>query len=200
MEKFVSQNLYLIVVVVVVAVAGFSLWGCLSGKAAKQPRYDFQARLEAAQKASSGERLVEGTVGELLGPAVQTPYRKQDVAAYGAWLAVGRGTGWQSDARDLKLDSARFELLTTEGTLVVGGSPSGVSNLIYRVGIDQLQGAETQVEVPIVAGDHVTILGEFTTREGASGFFGDVIIVKGTYEKWHGDVLRNAPVSIPEQP
>ncbi|MBV1861640.1 MAG: hypothetical protein KUG77_24690 [Nannocystaceae bacterium] len=200
MEKFVSQNLLLIVGVVVAAVVGSNLWGYFSKKAAQAPRYAFQARLEAAQSASSGVRLVEGTVGELLGPAVQTPYLQQDVVAYAAWLAVGGGVGWRSDTEDLKVQSARFELLTTEGKLVVEGSASGVSNLVYRVHVDSPKGTQNQVEVPIVVGDHITILGEFSTRDGASGFFDDVIIVKGTYAQWHRDVLKNAPVSIPEQP
>lgn len=50
-----------------------------------------------------------------------------------------------------------------------------------------------------MVGDHVTVLGQVSTRDGVAGFWGDVIIVQGTYEKWHSDAARKSPISIPEQ-
>ncbi len=61
------------------------------------------------------------------------------------------------------------------------------------------QGVETKIEAPLVVGDHVTVLGQVSTRDGVAGFWGDVIIVQGTYEKWHSDAARKSPISIPEQ-
>lgn len=190
----------IIAIVAVLAIAGYFVSKVLATRESKAPRGAFQARLEAARAASSGERLVEGVVGELLAAPVTTPYRQQPVAAYAAWTAVGKGVDQLTDTKDLKLENAGFVLKTDEGELTVGGRAVGVSDLVYRLQNRLLQGAENQNEVPIVVGDHVTVLGEVSTRDGVVGFWGNVIIVKGTYEQWHHDVPRNAPVSIPEQP
>lgn len=190
----------IIVVVVVLALTGLFVSRLLAVRESKAPRGAFQARLQAARAASSGERLVEGTVGELLGAPVVMPYSGQPAAAYATWLSVGKGVNQLPDTKDLKLESTRFELQTAEGTLVVGGRAVGVSDLVYYQQNRRDQGVEVEVEVPIVTGDHVTVLGEVSTRDGVAGFWGDVIIVKGTYEQWYGDVPNNAPISIPEQP
>lgn len=159
----------------------------------------FLTRLSNARAASTGERLVEGEVTALLAAPVTTPYYNQPVAAYAAWINVGKGAKHLTDSKDLKLVNAGFVVKTASGDLPVGGRAVGVSDLLYQEYNRSDQGIETKIEVHIAVGDHVTVLGQVTTRDGVAGFWGDVIIVKGTYEKWHKDAATKSPISIPEQ-
>lgn len=93
------------------------------------------------------------------------------------------------------LSASAFEVETNEETYVVDGRLVGLSDLVHRV-----RGPGGDVQVSIAPGDRVALMGEITERDGRRGFYGDYIMVKGTFDEWHAAVPRGTLPSIPAQP
>jgi hypothetical protein len=157
----------------VLLAAGVALFFHLGGSESDSAVARFQARLVEARAGRAHERLLQGTV-RASGATTTTPILR---------------------AEGLRFGFAPFELETGEGVLVVDGELRGVSDLVRRE-----QGPPGEVEVAIAPGDLVSVLGPITERNGRRGFFGPLIVVRGTFDEWHALVAKASVASIPDQP
>jgi hypothetical protein len=157
----------------------------------------FQTRLVTARDAkgqAGTERLVEGTVRA--NTTTIAPSGQANVVAWAAWTQVRASAGSNVfRAEELSFGTAPFELETADGILLVDAKLRGASDLVRRE-----QGPPGKVEITIAPGDHVTVLGQVSERDGKPGFFTDVIVVKGTFEQWHALIPQASVGSIPDQP
>ena len=180
-------------VVVVVGLAVFFTLGRGTSEPSAQAR--FQARLEAARAGSSGEQIAEGTV-RATGGTTKTPRGSSGVVAWTHWRQerISAGSDFYR-AKDLQFGSVPFTVETEEGPLLVEGELRGLSDIVQRN-----RAPTGEVEVTLAEGDHVTLLGPISEREGTRGLFGEVIVVKGTYQQWHTALNKTFFGSLPEAP
>jgi hypothetical protein len=178
------------------ALAGLiAVAGCLFGSGSSDAAVAlWQQRMTDARDGRSTERLIEGKV-RLGDETLSTPLGSSDAVAYAKWTQVRLHNSVVHTAENLQLEAVPFHVVTSDATLIVAGRLVGVSDLVHRV-----KGPRGDVEAFVSAGDHVSVLGELSERDGQTGFFGDFIVVKGTFAEWYAAVPRGTLPSIPDQP
>lgn len=183
------------IAIAVLAVLGVGTFFFLGSGASDSAVAAFRERLTAAREGRSSERLVEGTV-QTSDATISAPLAGSDAVAFASWTQVRISGGSRLfRSEDLRFEAVPFDVQTPEGPLRVDGDIVGLSDLVPRV-----RGPAGEVETFVGPGDHVCVLGEVTEREGRPGFYGDVIVVEGTFDQWHAAVPRSSIASIPAQP
>ncbi|MCG6958136.1 MAG: hypothetical protein LJF04_19275 [Gemmatimonadetes bacterium] len=149
-------------------------------------------RLRSAREATSGERLLEGTVRARTGEAVEAPETGEDLVAYAHWISErlqpSRTPIFQTS--DLELRAAPFDLVTPEGRFAVDGTPVGISDLKAVAYSGPRLVAIRNEEV-------VSILGQITDGPGGAGFHGDYAMVSATVDEWLAAVGGGPYPSLP---
>ena len=154
----------------------------------------WQQRLTAARKGGSVDRLIEGRVVQT-GETIRSPLWDADVVAFAKWTQVRIADSRVFRAEHLALSATTFEVQTSDETFVVDGRLVGLSDLVHRV-----HGPQGDVEASIAPGDRIALMGEVSERHGRPGFYGEYIVVKGTFDEWYAAVPRGTLPSIPAQP
>lgn len=194
----VMDKLTLVGLAVLLAIGSIvGLLACRPGWGAVVER--FRERISEAKAGSSQERLLEGAVVPRK-ETIRTPVAEAEAVAYATWIQQKGGTHSMSgtsgsnplSVEDLRVQGVAFDLDTGDGVVPVAGKIVGVSDLVRR----KVKGLG-QVEAFIAPGDHVSVLGELSERDGQRGFFGDVIVVKGTFDDFYEAVQWGTLPSIP---
>lgn len=169
---------------IVAAVGLYVFLGAIGGGSWYEP---LRERIERARSATSGERLLEGTV-VADGQTIRSPYGVQAVAV-ARWQRTRRGD--HHGHGNLQLDGVPFTLRTTRGDLRVDGQVVGVTDLVRQV-----QGPTGEVACSVGPGDHASVLGVVTESNGRPGFYGEVFIAKGTYDELYEFIGKETIVSF----
>lgn len=190
MREAHSPNLLIALIVLIVAgsLASVALRLRSRGHAAA-----WEQRLRTARDATSGERLLQGTVQSRPGESVKAPTTGENLVAYAHWsserLQPSRTPVFQTS--DLEIRAAPFDLVTPDGRFAVDGHAVGISDL------QQISYSGPRL-VAIREGDVVSVLGQVSDGPGGAGFHGDYEIVEGTADQWLAAMRHGPYPSLPD--